>query len=124
MNTNDTEKTTAIREHPGAAVLIQHSAIWGRIETPIRNFKVGPVMRPLDKWDHGVVLTYKKPRERGRFYCGITPNHICFVTIEIDGQPAYDSRVDVACDMGQWQAKHENPLSSPNVKHPAGKQSP
>jgi hypothetical protein len=86
----------------GTAVVVQHCAVFGRLEHPVRKFHVGDV-RPYAQYDRSVCISFVEPRKRNGRYIQMTPDGIRFATIEINGRTVYDSRHDVPMDMGKWR---------------------
>jgi hypothetical protein len=88
--------------HDGPATLVQHCAVYGRLETPVRWFEVGEV-RPYAQHPVSVDVTFIKPRKRTRAYYTIKPENYRYLTAEVGGRVVYDSRADVPCDMAKWE---------------------
>ena len=83
------------------AVIVQHCAVFGRLETEVRKFIVGDV-RPWAQYDCAVSVSFVKPRKRRWYSYTMYPENIRYLTIEVDGKTIYDSRDDVPCDMSAW----------------------
>lgn len=85
----------------GPATLKIYNAVFGYSEEPIRKFTIGEV-RPYAQHDRSVAVTFIRPRKRSSMRMTVVPENHRFVTIEAGGKTVYDSRVDVPCDMDQW----------------------
>ena len=86
----------------GPAVIVQHCAVDGRMETPVRSFRVGEVP-PCAKYPASVRISFVAPRKRGGASFSMEPDNIRYLTIETEGRVLYDSRADVPCDMAKWE---------------------
>jgi len=85
----------------GTAVIVQHCAVMGRMETPVRSFRVGEA-EPDAQYPTSVSVWFVEPRKRRRAYVTMRPESIRYLTIESAGRVLYDSRADVPCDMDKW----------------------
>jgi hypothetical protein len=83
------------------ALIVQHCAVAGRIETKARKFKVYEP-RPYAQWQVAVRVWFVEPRMRNGRYFEVTPDDIRYMIIERDGRVLYDSRDEVPCDMAKW----------------------
>jgi len=83
------------------AVIVQHCAVFGRLETRVRGYEVS-APRPYAQFPVSVSVVFLEPRQRRSSLVVIKPENIRYLTIEADGQTVYDSRTDVPCDMAQW----------------------
>jgi hypothetical protein len=100
---NITERPPKLVFTKADALIIQHCAVMGRRETQVRAYHVGAV-KPYAQYPCSVWLAYIKPRKRLTSSRQIVPDNITYFTIEVAGQVVYDSRADVPCDMGKWEA--------------------
>jgi hypothetical protein len=87
----------------GEALLIQHCAVMGRVETRVRAYQIGPV-EPYAQYPVSVNVYFFKPRERHFAWFCLVPDNLRYLVIEVAGQVVYDSRTDVPCDMEVWTA--------------------
>jgi hypothetical protein len=78
------------------AVLVQHCAVSGRLETRVRAYEVIPAP------PQSVRVVVIEPRKRRRGAYTITADNLRYLTIEVADQVVYDSRGDVPCDMAAW----------------------
>src|SRR5262245_32836749 len=85
------------------AVIIQHCAVMGRLETRVRTYAISDP-RPMTRTQTGVNVSFMKPRHRRAAYYRILSDNLRYLTIEVAGQVVYDSRQDIPCDMGEWEA--------------------
>jgi len=83
------------------ALIVQHCAVAGRIETPVRRFSVLAVA-PYAQHPCSVTVEFKEPHKRGSFVYTMVPDDTRYLTIEMAGRVVYDSRADVPCDMAAW----------------------
>jgi len=89
-------------EHIGKATLVEHCAIYGRLETPVRLIQTGEP-KPHAQHQTSVTVFFKGPgRRKGRFIT-ILPDGIRYAQIEVDGAVIWDSREFVPCDMAKWE---------------------
>jgi hypothetical protein len=89
----------------GRAVLKRYCAVFGYHETPVRKFTVYEV-EPRAQYDRSVMISWVEPRKRSSEATVIVPNDYRFMTIEVDGETVYDSRIDIPCDMDKWKVTH------------------
>jgi len=89
----------------GYATIVQHCAVFGRIETVVREFRVGEV-RPYAQYPCSVSVRFVEPRKRRPACYTMTPDNTRYLTVEAAGRTLYDSRQDVPCDMSAWEATH------------------
>jgi len=87
------------------AVIVQHCAVDGRLETPVRSFRVGEA-EPYAQRPATVSVVFVPRRKRNKAVVTMRPDDLRYLTIEseseIEGRVLYDSRVDVPCDMAKW----------------------
>ena len=83
------------------AIIVQHCAVFGRLETPVRSFRVGEAC-PYAQHPCSITVSFQRPRGRRWSAFRIVPDDIRYLTIEIGGREVYDSREDVPCDMAKW----------------------
>jgi len=86
----------------GNAVIVQHSAVFGHLETPVRSFHVGEA-QPYAQYPISVSVSFVEPRKRKGAGYTVKPDDSGYLTIEAEGRVLYDSRVDVPCDMAKWE---------------------
>ena len=90
------------------AVIVQHCAVDGRLETPIRAYALGEPSynptRPGTKEAAQIAVYFQAPRKRKIASVRIMADNLRYLLIEVQGQTVYDSRTDVPCDMAQWEA--------------------
>src|SRR5262245_39323602 len=91
-----------VREHTGAAVIVQHCSVFGTIRTPVRQFKVEDV-RPYAQHKLSVTVAFLEPRKRTWCLFTMVPDGTRYLTIEVGGSVVYDSRAEVPCDMAKWE---------------------
>jgi hypothetical protein len=91
-----------MRERTGPAVIVQHCAVFGQLETPVRWFKVGKV-GPYAQYKQTVTVCFRSVRERNSASYTMKPDNLRYLTVEADGRVLYDSRADVPCDMAHWE---------------------
>jgi hypothetical protein len=84
------------------ALIVQHCAVFGRLEAAARTFEVGPV-KPYGESPCSVTVAFTRPKQRGRHTFTIVPDNRRYLTIEVAGKVVYDSRQDVPCDMVAWR---------------------
>jgi hypothetical protein len=99
----------------GKALIIQHCAVFGRLETPVRKFTVEDV-RPYAQSPISVSVVFVKPRERRAYSYTIKPDDSRYLTVEVNGEVVYDSRKDVPCDMEQWAVTRARSAANPAFK--------
>ncbi len=87
--------------YEGPATIVTHCAVFGRMTTPARKWRVGEV-RPYAQYPVSAIVAYVKPSNRKAVYLSVVPEDIRYITIEQDGATVYDSRADVPCDMERW----------------------
>jgi hypothetical protein len=85
------------------ARIMQHCAVFGQLETPVRTFTVSDV-RPYAQYPVSVTVRFQKPRERRSSAFTMTPDNTRYLVIEVDGAQVFDSRDYVPCDMDKWEA--------------------
>ena len=83
------------------ATIVQHCAVFGRIETAVRTFQVSDV-KPYAQYDLSVTVTFQEPRKRRRASYTMHSEDTRYLTIEVRGAVVYDSRQHVPCDMDWW----------------------
>jgi hypothetical protein len=86
----------------GHALIVQHRAIDGRLETLVRWFKVDAV-QPHAQHPVSVTVWFKEPRKRTPGAFTMVPENRRYLTIEVGRETVYDSREDVPCDMDKWE---------------------
>ncbi len=91
------------RTENGPAVLVTYCSVFGRFETPVREYTVSEV-KPHAQYDRSVSILYTKPGKRLSERVTVTPDNGRYQTIEKGGQVIYDSRTDVPCDMVKFTA--------------------
>jgi hypothetical protein len=89
-------------ECTGSALIVQHCAVFGRLEKPVRWFKTCEP-RPYAQYPVSVAVLFKEPKKRKTYFFTIVPDNLRYLTVEVKGEIVYDSRKDVPCDMGKWQ---------------------
>jgi hypothetical protein len=90
-------------EHTGNATIVQHCAVYGRLETEARWVKTSDPCRHAQH-ERAVHVNFIKPRQRKRCYFIFVPDNISWCEILVDGKPAWDSRELVPCEAAKWQA--------------------
>lgn len=83
------------------ALLVQHCAVDGRLETPVRAYAITP-SKPFGPHATSVVVSFIRSGKRNGGAFRIVSDHLRYLTIEVDGQVIYDSRTEVPCNMTQW----------------------
>ncbi len=93
----------------GPALIVQHCAVSGRLETPVRTWRVSDVRhqetpwRPAQPDEYSLHVTFQEPRQRRRYIYSIKSDNLRYLTIEVGAQTVYDSRAEVPCDMAAWE---------------------
>jgi hypothetical protein len=91
-------------EYSGKATIVKHSAVMGRLEKPVRWFRTSPPRRHA-QYDAAVYVAFKEPRQRVMKFYDVVPDNCCYVEIlDATGAVLWDSRQEVPCDIGQWEA--------------------
>jgi hypothetical protein len=85
----------------GPARLVQHSAVFGRVETEVREFRVGDVYR-YGESSHSVGIDFVEPGKSQHYAFTMRTDGERYLTVEMAGQTVYDSRIDVPIDMDKW----------------------
>ena len=104
---SDRPTATGVEVDPQLAgdhgVVVQHCAVFGRLETPVGRYRVG---RPRTDARHptSVVVVFLDPRTARRATVTAWTDSRRYLTIETGGRVVYDSRRDVTCDMAAWTA--------------------
>jgi hypothetical protein len=88
--------------YEGKAVIVGHSAVFGRLETPVRLVETREPT-PYGQYPVSVTIVFKEPRRRKRYSFTAVPDNLKYFTIEANGQVLWDSRSVVPCDMMLWQ---------------------
>ena len=83
------------------ALIVQHCAVDGRLETPVRAYAVEP-RKPFGPQATSVVVSFIQSGKRHGASFRIVRDHLRYLTIEVGGQVVYDSRTDVSCNMTRW----------------------
>ncbi len=87
----------------GKATIIQYCAVFGRLETPVRQWSAREPA-PYAQHPIAVSVSFSEPRKQRTSFFNIVPNNTRYLTVEQDGVVVYDSRSEVPCDMQDWQA--------------------
>jgi hypothetical protein len=96
------EDGTAL-EYQGPATIVQHCAVFGRIETPVRWVKTG-TPQEISAFNAGVYVYLKEPRKQNSARITVEPDNTRYVEIHDDkGNVLWDSRKVVPCDMAEWE---------------------
>jgi hypothetical protein len=83
--------------------VIQHCAVLGQLETAVRQWKVH-APQPYGQETTSVMVSCVCPRTHRELCFVMVPDNVRYLTIMTpSGQVVYDSRVDVPCDMAQWE---------------------
>lgn len=85
----------------GPARLVQHSAVFGRMETEVREFRVGDVY-PYGESSRSVGIDFVEPGKSQHYAFTMRTDGERYLTVEMAGQTVYDSRIDVPIDMDKW----------------------
>jgi hypothetical protein len=85
----------------GQATIVQHCAVFGRLETPVRKFEIRDVA-PHAQHAVSVCVVFTKPGKRSSMFITVIPDNIRYLTVEVGGETVYDSRIEVPCDMAKW----------------------
>ena len=102
-----------------SAIIIEHCAVAGRIETPIRAYCVEPPA-PYAQHPVAVAVVFIRARKRRANVRYTVPDNLRYMTIEEGGNVVYDSRTDVPCDMDSWhhaKARHADRLQRSAYVH-------
>jgi hypothetical protein len=97
-------------EHTGRATVVQHCAVFGPLETPVRWVQTHEV-RPYAQHPVAVYVTYIAPGKRTESYITIVPDNIRYCTIQAGGRVVWDSREEVPCDMVHWEQTYQRRLT-------------
>jgi len=89
------------------AVIVTHSAVFGRKETAVRAYCIDPVA-PYAQYTKAVRVAFIKPNRRLLCCYDVKQDNLTFLTIEVGGLTVYDSRSEVPCDMLKWNATNED----------------
>jgi hypothetical protein len=89
-------------QYHGNAVLVHHSAIYGRSEQEITWFQTGDP-RPQAQFDRVVDLRFIQKGERRRAVTTMQPTHYRYIEILVGGRVVWDSRTEVRCDMNRFE---------------------
>jgi hypothetical protein len=91
-------------ECSGKATIVKHNAVMGRLERPVRWFRTSPPQR-FAQYEAAVYVAFKEPRQRVMKFYDVVPDDCCYVEIlDASGAVLWDSRQEVPCDMGKWEA--------------------
>lgn len=90
-------------KHRGKAVIVQHCAVYGRLETPVRYVDTGEV-RGYAQYDRSLLVRFQRPRERRTCFIQVVPCGSRYLQVEVGGRVVFDSRDLVPCDMAWWHA--------------------
>ena len=82
------------------ALIVQHCAVFGRLETPVRAYCIGEPER-YAQHPVSVALFFIRPRKRTSASYTLVPDNLRYATVEVDGKVIYDTRKDVPCDMNK-----------------------
>lgn len=96
-----TQAPPPILSHDGPALIIQHCAVFGRLETRVRWFSVS--LGPYAQYATAASVSFKEPRKKRGANCTVLPENVRYLTIEAEGCVLYDSRWNVPCDMAKWE---------------------
>jgi hypothetical protein len=104
-----------MKELSGKFVVVQHCAVFGRLETPVRWFHVSDP-EPHAQHDRSVRVSFIEPRKRLRAFYRMTPGDLRYLTINDEGGVVlYDSRTDVPTDMEKWEATRRKFEANPAI---------
>jgi hypothetical protein len=91
------------------AIMTVHTACFGDLNIQVSKFKVSEI-RPFAQHSISISIEFIEPRKRKPLNKTVVPNGIEFVTITNGvGICIYDSRLDVPCDMRNFnvaRSKH------------------
>jgi hypothetical protein len=100
----------------GSALLIRHCAIEGTITTPIREYGIGSV-EPHAQYPVSVAVSFIEHGKRASRYITIIPNNLRYLIIEDGDKLLYDSRIEIPCDMVEFQATKTRFKPSISIRH-------
>jgi Family of unknown function (DUF6011) len=90
-------------EHTGNVTIVQHCAVFGRLETEARWVKTSDPT-PYAQHERALHVYFSEPRKHKRCYFTFVPDSTRWCEILIDGKAVWDSRELVPCDPAKWEA--------------------
>lgn len=96
------------------ALIIQHCALFGRLETPARAYGISPVRTGAKGPE--VSVRFIPPGKRTAAYYTMRADNLRYLTIEVQGAERYDSRTQVPCDMDSWTQTYAQWKDNPPMR--------